>query len=55
MVNTPGLLPTGYVQESSPYNFHGGTLYNDSAPGIIWFENKVYLGASETVLEKEIF
>ena len=55
MVNTPGHLPNGYIQESSSCHFYGGALYKDSATGIIWVENQVYLGASETVLGKEIF
>ena len=55
MVNTPGLFPTGYIQDSSTYRFHGGTLYNDADTGTISVENQVSLGASETVLGKESF
>ena len=55
VVNTPGWLPTGYGQDSSFYNLHGGTLYIYAATGIIWVENQVSLGASETVLGKELF
>ena len=48
-------MPTGYGRESSSYRFHGGTLYNDADTSIIWVENQVSLGASETVLDKERF
>ena len=53
VVNTPGQLPTGYGQKYYSSHFHGGTLYNDAADGIIWVENQVSLGASETFLGKE--
>ena len=53
--NTPGHLPTWYIKESSSFQFYGGALYNDAATGIIWVENQVSLGASETVLGKENF
>ena len=55
VVNTPGWLPTGYGQEYSSPRFHGGTLYNDADTGIIFVENQVSLGSSETVLWKESF
>ena len=55
VVDTPGWLSTGYVKEYSSSRFHGGTLYNDDSTGIIWVENKVPLGDSETVLGKERF
>ena len=55
VVNTPGRLSNGYIQESSSSRFHEGTLYNDSDTGIIWVENQVSLGASETVLGKKSF
>ena len=55
MVNNPGRLPTGYGLESSSSRLHGGNLYNDSATGIIWVENQVYLGYSEIVSGKERF
>ena len=35
VVNTPGRLSNGYIQESSSSRFHEGTLYNDSDTGII--------------------
>ena len=53
MVNTSVQLPTWYGREPSYYCFHGGILYHDAATGIIWVENKLSLGASETVLGKE--
>ena len=55
LVNTPVQLTTGYKQESFSSQFHGVTLFNDADNIIIWFENKVYLGASEKVLGKERF
>ena len=53
--NTPGCLPTGCRLKSSYSQFHGGTLHNYSATVIIWVENQLYLGASETFLGKERF
>ena len=55
VVNTPGQFSTRYGREYSSSHFHGGTLYNDVAISIIWVENQVSLGASETVLGKEHF
>ena len=55
VVNTYGILPTGYGIESSSYLFHGVTIHNNVATGIIWFKNQVSLGSSETVLGKDNF
>jgi hypothetical protein len=52
---TPGCLPTGYGQESQHHRYQGGTIYNDTAPGLIWVENQISLGANETVMEKARF
>jgi hypothetical protein len=49
---TPGRLPTNYGQESQGCHFQGGTIYNDSASGLIWVENQVSLGASKKVMGK---
>ena len=35
--------------------FHGGTIYNDAASGLIWVENQVSLGSSEIIMGKERF
>ena len=35
--------------------FHGGTIYNDDASGLIWVENQVSLRENETVLGKSRF
>lgn len=51
-VRTPGRLPSGYGREASHRRFHGGTIYNDAASGLIWVENQISLGANETVLGK---
>ena len=48
---TPGRLPSGYGQSGSRFN--GMTIYNDAASGIIWVENQVSLGTSETIMGKE--
>ena len=48
-----GWLPSGYGRESCNGRFHGGTIYNDAASGLIWVENQVSLGASETIMGKE--
>ena len=53
VVNTPFRLPNGYGQEYYSFIFNGGTLYNDAATNIIWVENKLSLGSSETFLGKE--
>ena len=39
VVNTLGRLSTVYGKESSSHHFHGVTLYNDAATGIVWVEN----------------
>jgi hypothetical protein len=52
---TPGQLPSGYGCEGCNGRFHGGTIYNDAASGLIWVENQVSLGASETIMGKECF
>ena len=52
---TTGRLPTGYGRERPENRYHGGTIFNDAATGIIWVENQISLGASETVLSKQSF
>ena len=52
---TPGRLPTGYGREGPNSGYQGGTIYNDAASGLIWVENQVSLGASETLMGKERF
>ena len=52
---TPGRLPEGYGRESTNRRFHGGTIYNDAASGLIWVKNQVSLGANETVMGKSRF
>ena len=52
---TPGRLPSGYGCEGRNGRFNGGTIYNDAASGLIWVENQVSLGASETIMGKERF
>ena len=55
VVQTPGRLPNGYGRERCENHFHGGTIYNDAASGLIWVENQVSLGAKETVLGNSRF
>ena len=52
VVKTPGCLPTGYGREASGNHFHGRTIFNGAATGIIWVENQILLGAGETILSK---
>ncbi len=52
---TPGRLPSGYGHESCNGRFHSGTIYNNAPSGLIWVENQVSLGASETIMGKERF
>jgi hypothetical protein len=49
-VNTPGRLLKGYGREGAEHRFHGGTIFNDAASGVIWVEPQVSLGAGETVM-----
>ena len=51
---TPGRLPSGYGREGTNRRFNGG-IYNDAASGLIWVENQVSLGASETIMGKVRF
>ncbi len=48
-------VSSGYGCESRDGRFHGGTIYNDATSGLIWVENQVSLGASETIMGKERF
>jgi hypothetical protein len=52
---TPGQLPNGYGREGCNDRFYGGPIYNNAASGLIWVENQVSLGASETIMDKEHF
>ena len=55
VVKTPGRLEGGYGREGANNRYHGGTIFNDAASGIIWVENQVSLGAGETIMAKETF
>ena len=48
----PGRLPTGYGQEGPDSTYHGGTIFNDAASGIIHVENQVSMGTGETIASK---
>ena len=47
---TPVWLPSGCGHGNLNIRFHGETIYNDAASGLIWVENQVSLGASETIM-----
>jgi hypothetical protein len=55
IVSTPGRLLDGYGREGANNRYHGGTIFNDAATGIIWAESQVSLSASETLLSKARF
>ena len=55
VVNTPGRLLSGFGCEDDRNKFHGGTIFQDAATGIIWIECQVSLGAGETVMSKVRF
>ena len=55
VVNTPGRLLSGFGREDDRNKFHGGTIFQDAATGIIWVECQVSLGAGETVMSKVRF
>ena len=50
VVRTTVRLSTGYGRECRHNLFRGGTICNDAAYGLIWFENKVSLRSNETFL-----
>lgn len=55
VVKTPGRLLEGFGREGANNRYHGGTIFNDAATGILWIENQVSLGAGETIMAKEAF
>ena len=52
---TPGRQMKGFGREGAHGCYQGGTIYHDAASGLIWVENQVSLGASETIMGKERF
>ena len=50
-----GRLPSVFFREQHNNIFHGGTIYNDAASGLIWVENQVSLGANKTIVGKARF
>ena len=44
---TTEIFPSSYVRESLDRRFHGGTIPNDTVPGLIWVGNQVSLSASD--------
>ena len=55
VVKTPGRQLDGYGREGEDNRYHGGTIFNDAASGVIWVENQIGLGAGETIMAKEVF
>ncbi len=53
--STAGRLLTGYGREGPNSGYHGRTIYNNAALGLIWVKNQVSLGSSETLMGKERF
>ena len=45
-------LFSGYGHEDVHDKFHGGTIFQDAAIGIIWVKYQVSLGAGETIISK---
>jgi hypothetical protein len=52
---TGGRLLTGFGRERDGNRYHGGTIFNDAASGVIRVESQVSLGATETIGSKERF
>ena len=55
VVKTTGRLPSGFGRERHNNIFHGSTIYNYAASGLIWIENQVSLGANKTIVGKAWF
>ena len=55
VVKTPGRLPTGFGRGGPPNRYHGGTIFNDAATGIIWVKNQVSMGSGDTIMSKACF
>ena len=54
-MKTSGRLLSGFVRKLTDSHFHGGTIFNDASVGIISVENKISLGAGETVMINQQF
>jgi hypothetical protein len=35
--------------------YHGGTIFQDAATGIIWIKNQVSMGSDGTIMSKQCF
>ena len=51
-VHTSGQKFSGYGREAIANGFHGGTIYVDSASGLVRVEMQVSMGAEETLVGK---
>ena len=54
-VHTPGRKLSGYGREALENGFHGGTIYVDSASGLVQVNMQVSMGANETLIGKNKF
>ena len=55
VVKTPGQQLEGYGREGINNRYHGGTIFNNAATGIIWVEKQITLGAGDTLIAKQTF
>ena len=51
IVNTPGILPTGYGWKGTYNMSHGGIIFRENASGIIHIRNKVSLVSGEIIMD----
>ena len=54
-MNTPGWLLSGFGSENACDKLHGGTIFQDTAMGIVWVACQVSSGAGETIMAKMHF
>ena len=50
VISTPGHLTKGFRGETQDKRYHGGTINQYAASGIIWVQNQVSLGHDKTVM-----
>ena len=55
VLKIPGRLTYDFGSEGPNCRFRGGTIFNDSATGIIFVENQILLGSGETIMGKQRF
>ena len=55
VVQIPDWQLEGCGQEGDKSKYHRGTIFNDTATGIIWVKNQITLGARDTLIAKQTF